>query len=142
MNSFEQVSSPVADLRGVPPAHAPPTDQNFLNFMQFFGHFGKIVCWHPLEGWRPLLWGILHPPLQSWQVRIQGRTGGPLTFGFEAPKLSIFGLYLFRPQKLGPPLTKSWIRTCLATRCHYHRGWVSCTVRYHIWRRGLRGPVQ
>ena len=30
--------------------------QTFLNFMQFFGKFGKIVCW------RPLLRGILGPP--------------------------------------------------------------------------------
>ena len=25
----------------------PPLDQNFLNFMQFFRKFDKIVCWHP-----------------------------------------------------------------------------------------------
>ena len=30
-----------------------PTAQNFLNFMQFFGKFGKIICWRPPEGWRP-----------------------------------------------------------------------------------------
>ena len=24
-----------------------PTDQNFLNFMQFFGKSGKLVCWRP-----------------------------------------------------------------------------------------------
>ena len=35
----------VADLGG-----APPTVQNVLNFMQFSGKFGKIVCWHP-PGW-------------------------------------------------------------------------------------------
>ena len=29
----------------VPP---PPTDQNFLNFMQFLGKSGKFVCWRPL----------------------------------------------------------------------------------------------
>ena len=40
------------------PLHAPPVVQHFLNFMQFFGKFGKVVCWHPPphpEGWRPLL---------------------------------------------------------------------------------------
>ena len=48
---------------GAPAVH-PPTAQNVLNFMQFFGKFGKIICWyHPLEGWRPLLRGILDPPL-------------------------------------------------------------------------------
>ena len=37
-----------------PGAHPPPhTAQDFLNFMQFFGKFGKIVCWHPPEGWHP-----------------------------------------------------------------------------------------
>ena len=41
----------------------PPTDQNFLNFMQFWGKSGKFVCWRPLRGWRPLLRGILYPPL-------------------------------------------------------------------------------
>ena len=53
----------MADLGGVPLACSPPTAQNFLNFMQFFGKFDKIVCWHPLEGRRPLLQGILDPPL-------------------------------------------------------------------------------
>ena len=32
----------VADLGG-----RPPTAQNFLNFMQFFAKFGKIICWRP-----------------------------------------------------------------------------------------------
>ena len=31
----------------MPPARAPPMDQNFLNFMQFLGKSGKFVCWHP-----------------------------------------------------------------------------------------------
>ena len=30
------------------PHHGP----NFLNFMQFFGTFGKILCWRPLEDQR------------------------------------------------------------------------------------------
>ena len=42
----------------------PPTAQNFLNLMQFFTKFGKIICWRlPLKGWRPLLRGILDQPL-------------------------------------------------------------------------------
>ena len=48
---------------GAPPACTPPTTQIFLNFVQFFGKFGKIICWCPLEDWRPLLWGILDPPM-------------------------------------------------------------------------------
>ena len=41
-------------LRAPPPL---PTDQNFLNFMQFFGEIWQIVYLHPL------LRGILDPPL-------------------------------------------------------------------------------
>ena len=38
----------VADLGGAHLACAPPpTVQNFLDFMQFFGKFDKIVCWRP-----------------------------------------------------------------------------------------------
>ena len=36
----------VADLGGAPGAR-PPTAQNFLDFMQFFGKSDKIVCWRP-----------------------------------------------------------------------------------------------
>ena len=38
----------VVDLGGTSSMH-PPTSQNFLDFMQFFGKFDKIACWHPLE---------------------------------------------------------------------------------------------
>ena len=38
--------------------------------MQFSTKFGKIICWRPLQGWRPLLWGILDPPL----ISIRGST--------------------------------------------------------------------
>ena len=38
--------------KGGTPGECPlPTDQNVLNFMQFFfGKFGKIVCCSPLQG--------------------------------------------------------------------------------------------
>ena len=43
-----------ADLGGTHPARAPlPTVQNFLDFMQFFGKFDKIVCWCPPRGLVP-----------------------------------------------------------------------------------------
>ena len=51
----------VADLGG-----RPPTAQNFLDSMQFFGKFDKIVCR------RPLLQGILDPPLMG-----EGNQGRP-----------------------------------------------------------------
>ena len=38
--------------------------------MQFFGKFGKIVCWRPPEGWRPLLRGILDPPLSQESIPV------------------------------------------------------------------------
>ena len=41
----------------------PPAAQNFLGFMQFWGNFDKIVCWRPPGSRRPLLQGILDPPL-------------------------------------------------------------------------------
>ena len=28
----------------------PPTTEKFLNFMQFFAKFGKIICWRPPRG--------------------------------------------------------------------------------------------
>ena len=35
------------------------TDQNFLNFMQFFGKSGKFVCWRPPPG------GLAPPPTEN-----------------------------------------------------------------------------
>ena len=42
--------------KGGAPGVCPPTVQNFLNFMQFFGKFDKII------GWRPLSGGLAPPP--------------------------------------------------------------------------------
>ena len=57
--------SPVADLHSKILDARPPGSPNSFNFMQFLGKFGKIVCWRPLESWRPLLGEILDPPLFS-----------------------------------------------------------------------------
>ena len=38
---------PVADLRGAPKTPPPRGGPNSFNFMQFWGNFGKIVCWRP-----------------------------------------------------------------------------------------------
>ena len=52
----------VAHSRGLP--RHPISDHNFLNFMQFLGKSGEFVCWCPSpKDWRPLLQGILDPPL-------------------------------------------------------------------------------
>ena len=48
----------------------PPMAQNLLNFMQFFGKFGNFLCWRPLDGWRPLLRGILDPPVGTHSTGI------------------------------------------------------------------------
>ena len=56
---------PVADLRRL---------QIFLNFMQFFGKFCKIVCWRPQKSRCPLLRGILDPPLYTERLRLRIRT--------------------------------------------------------------------
>ena len=42
---------------------APPQGPNSFNFVQFLGKFGKIVCWHPLEGACPNFGELLDPPL-------------------------------------------------------------------------------
>ena len=47
--------------------------------MQFLGHFGKIVCWHPLGSWRPLLGEILDPPLCSAEIMLNQDTRKPCT---------------------------------------------------------------
>ena len=49
----------VADLRGGAPGVCPPTVQNFLNFMQFFRNFGKIIGRHPLPE------GLAPPPTEN-----------------------------------------------------------------------------
>ena len=41
----------------------PSPSANSFNFMQYLGKFGKIVCWHPPEGWHLLVRGILDLPL-------------------------------------------------------------------------------
>ena len=63
------VTKPVSDPAagwGAVASTRPPTDQNFLNFMQFFGNFAKII------GLRPLLRRILDPPLggrqETWNL--------------------------------------------------------------------------
>ena len=45
----------MADPRA--PIQGPPMAQKFLNFMQFFGKFGKIICSHPLPR------GLVLPPM-------------------------------------------------------------------------------
>ena len=34
--------------KGGAPGARPPTDQNFLNLMQFWGKSSKFVCWRPV----------------------------------------------------------------------------------------------
>ena len=58
---------------------APPTVQNFLNFMQFFGKFAKII------GLRPLPGGSASPPTEN-----PGSAPGL----FAGASLSRRGLYL------------------------------------------------
>ena len=53
------------DLGGAPSTPPPPSDQIFLNFMQFLGNvILNCIPAPPLnEGWRPPLRKILDPPL-------------------------------------------------------------------------------
>ena len=47
--------------------HPHPRSPNFFNFMQFLGHFAKIVCWclPRWRGWRPYLGETMDPQLKS-----------------------------------------------------------------------------
>ena len=48
------ISATSGRSRGVPGAPPPPpSDQIFLDFMQFSGNLNKIVSWHHPEDWRP-----------------------------------------------------------------------------------------
>ena len=52
----------VVDLRSGPLPVRPKTNLNFMHF--FWKILAKIVCRGALlEGWRPLLWGILDSPM-------------------------------------------------------------------------------
>ena len=46
---------------GVRDVHPPGL--NSFNFVQFVGEFGKIICWRPLNGWRPQLGKTLDLPV-------------------------------------------------------------------------------
>ena len=65
-NNWLLIGSYEYKISGGPKAGcSPPHVQNFCNFMQFFGKFGKIVGWRPSqEGWCPLLQGIIDKPLK------------------------------------------------------------------------------
>ena len=52
-DTCENITFPSGGFMGAPLACAPPTAQNFLNFMQFFVKFGKIICWRPPGGFGP-----------------------------------------------------------------------------------------
>ena len=72
-------------LRGGRGTRAPSRGSNSFNFMQFWGKFGKIVCWRPLEDWRPyfvtqeklhnkrneLYQGLLHSLLSYRRTEVQ-----------------------------------------------------------------------
>ena len=53
----------VADLRGAPP---PPLQTKIFSIScSFSENLAKSYVGAPLESWRPLLWGILDPPLHD-----------------------------------------------------------------------------
>ena len=64
-SAMKHIQKPVADLRGGTRDVRPPGGPNSFNFMQFWGKYGKIVCWCPLGSLRPLLGEILDPPLET-----------------------------------------------------------------------------
>ena len=66
-----------AATSGGSPEACPPTDQNFLNFMQFLAHLyaGAPI----LKGCRPLLREILDPPLATDTLKMHKRQSKPFS---------------------------------------------------------------
>ena len=72
IRSGSRISVTVADLRGTPLLCPPPQRTKIVSI--FWGENWAVICWCPLlEGWRPLLWGILDPPLSQ-----EGATSFPV----------------------------------------------------------------
>ena len=74
MKGLTYLMKPVADLRGAPPARDPPPYGP--KFSQFHAVFRKnwqncMLVPLPPEGWRPLLRGILDPPLETINVPLR-----------------------------------------------------------------------
>ena len=67
--------------------------QKFLNFMQFFGKFGKIICWHPPGGLAP-------PPTGN-----PGSAPALDTIGFKACHI----MYL-NSQKNESAINETWVK--------------------------------
>ena len=64
---FQQVDQ--WQIQGGTPITCSPMNQNFLNFMQFFGKFGKkYILAPPLEGWCPS--ENLDQPLWIWCIKV------------------------------------------------------------------------
>ena len=66
VTSIGITTNPLADLSGSEGCPPPLTGRpNSFDVLQFWGKFDQILCWHPLESWRPHLGKILHPTLRS-----------------------------------------------------------------------------
>ena len=66
VHSHQVKAKAVADLRGVLGTRGPGGPNSF-NCMQFLVKFGEIVCWRPLEGWRPTSWKSW---IRYWKAKI------------------------------------------------------------------------
>ena len=72
MSTRSFVTFPVSDTRAVADLHSeildvppPTTGVQILSISySFWEKFGKIVCWRPLESWRPNFGEILDPSLK------------------------------------------------------------------------------
>ena len=92
----------------VPTTPPPPTEQNFVNFMQFLEMMAKLHVGVPLppEGRRSLLWAILNPPLNCLLCRCRNTFSGLKLFSESSTKETLF---YYRPQRV--QLSACWDTT-------------------------------
>ena len=73
-------------------------------FHAVFWKIWQIVCWRPLQGWRPLLRGILDPPLISLRDTTRISRGKGASTPMDQIVLDFMGFSEYKENIVLPPL--------------------------------------